>query len=263
MTTFIPGGPARYAHQRKGLRKILATNGVAALLFEPGTGKTATALDFASVLAIKHGWRRCSSSRRWPLSTPGWTRRRRGSARRSRSPPRRWVAPSPSGARPWPLVVAGRSRRPSPAKDTPLAIAHRGRSLAYAERLEPGLPLVEIVSVNTDMLASAAPRSARLTVADKVLDAVKRYDPDLVIVDESHRIKGNNGNASRLLHRIGRNVEYRLILTGTVMPHSPLDVYAQWRFLDPYAFGSDGQECHLVPTSTTSSPCSVAGWARR
>ena len=30
----------------------------------------------------------------------------------------------------------------------------------------------------------------------------------------------------------------RIILTGTVMPHSPLDVFGQWRFLDPYAFGT-------------------------
>ena len=45
-------------------------------------------------------------------------------------------------------------------------------------------------------------------------------------------------NASRLIGRIGRFVKRRVILTGTVMPHSPMNVFGQWRFLDPYAFGT-------------------------
>lgn len=75
------------------------------------------------------------------------------------------------------------------------------------------------------------------TTADVLFDAVKRYSPDLVIVDESHRIKSATSQVSRLLSRIGNVVPRRLILTGTVMPHSPLDVFGQWRFLDPEAFG--------------------------
>ncbi len=241
MTKFIPGGPARYAHQRKGLRKILATNGVAALLFDPGTGKTATALDFASILAIKNGGAKVlviaplAAIDTWVDQAQTWV-----------SPQVSFTAEALGGSITQRReALAARGGRPlkgtKPGRNTPLAVAHRGRALAYAERIEPGLPLLEIVSVNTDMLASRA-EVGSMTVADKVLDAVKRYDPDLVIVDESHRIKGNNGNASRLLHRIGRHVKHRLILTGTVMPHSPLDVYAQWRFLNPEAFGRNGAE---------------------
>jgi ABC-type Na+ transport system ATPase subunit NatA len=50
---FRPGGPKRYKHQQRGLKKMLETGGVTALLFEPGTGKTATTLDYASILALK------------------------------------------------------------------------------------------------------------------------------------------------------------------------------------------------------------------
>jgi SNF2 family DNA or RNA helicase len=37
---------------------------------------------------------------------------------------------------------------------------------------------------------------------------------------------------------VAKFVRRRILLTGTVMPHSPLDVFAQWRFLDRFAFGS-------------------------
>lgn len=54
MTAFIPEGPPRYRHQKIGLRKLIECRGTAALLFEPGTGKTATALDYLSLLALRN-----------------------------------------------------------------------------------------------------------------------------------------------------------------------------------------------------------------
>lgn len=54
----------------------------------------------------------------------------------------------------------------------------------------------------------------------------------LVILDESHKIKQNSGITSRFAGRLGLMAQYRLALTGTPMPHSPLDVWAQYRFLD-------------------------------
>src|SRR3546814_7696904 len=62
------------------------------------------------------------------------------------------------------------------------------------------------------------------------------FTPDLIVIDESRRIKGASSNASRTAARLTRLVPRRLILTGTVMPHSPMDVWAQWRFLEPMAF---------------------------
>lgn len=61
---------------------------------------------------------------------------------------------------------------------------------------------------------------------------------DLVVADESHRLKAPGGKASMFVSRLGRAVPYRLALTGTPMPHSPLDVFAQYRFLDPGVFGT-------------------------
>jgi SNF2 family DNA or RNA helicase len=54
----------------------------------------------------------------------------------------------------------------------------------------------------------------------------------LVIADESHRLKTPSGSGSRFVGKLGLRALHRLGLTGTPMPHSPLDVWAQFRFLD-------------------------------
>lgn len=61
---------------------------------------------------------------------------------------------------------------------------------------------------------------------------------DAVVLDESHRIKAPGGKASLFCSRLGDRVPFRLCLTGTPMPHSPLDCYAQYRFLDKRIFGT-------------------------
>jgi hypothetical protein len=62
---------------------------------------------------------------------------------------------------------------------------------------------------------------------------------DRVVLDESHRVKSAGGKASRYVARLRRVARRRLCLTGTPMPHSPLDVYGQYRFLDPRIFGTN------------------------
>ncbi len=60
---------------------------------------------------------------------------------------------------------------------------------------------------------------------------------DLIIADESHRLKAPGGKASLAFKRLRQHARARLALTGTPMPHSPLDVYAQFRFLSQTIFG--------------------------
>lgn len=61
---------------------------------------------------------------------------------------------------------------------------------------------------------------------------------DCVIADESHKIKAPGGKAALFMREIGKITKWRLALTGTPMPHSPADIYAQYRFLDSSIFGS-------------------------
>ena len=60
---------------------------------------------------------------------------------------------------------------------------------------------------------------------------------DLVILDEAHRIKAPGGKASLFFKRLRKFAAYRLALTGTPLPHGPMDIYAQFRFLDITIFG--------------------------
>jgi len=96
------------------------------------------------------------------------------------------------------------------------------------------------------MLASAlqAPRitvfvvnyeTARMPVLAEALAEVKF---DCVVCDESQRIKAHNSQQSKALAAIGATAKYRLALTGTPMQNSPMDVFGQFRFLDPGVFGT-------------------------
>ena len=64
---------------------------------------------------------------------------------------------------------------------------------------------------------------------------------DLLIVDESHRLKTPAGKASLYVSRLADRVPRRLALTGTPMPNSPLDIYAQYRIVDKSIYGTNNQ----------------------
>lgn len=68
--------------------------------------------------------------------------------------------------------------------------------------------------------------------------ALLKFKFDCVIADESHRIKAPGGKSSRWAGKLGRTTSRRVCLTGTPMPHSPLDLYGQFRFLAPEVFGT-------------------------
>lgn len=60
---------------------------------------------------------------------------------------------------------------------------------------------------------------------------------DVVILDESHKAKGNATATGKYCGRLFPISKRRLCLTGTPMPHSPLDIFSQARFLNPRFFG--------------------------
>lgn len=60
-----------------------------------------------------------------------------------------------------------------------------------------------------------------------------KYAWDFLVVDEAHRIKSPGGKTSWQIFRICRQSRKKLFMSGTPMPHSPLDIYAQFRALKP------------------------------
>lgn len=67
----------------------------------------------------------------------------------------------------------------------------------------------------------------------------KRLGLDCVICDESHRIKTPGSKCSCFLSKLGKAVPHRYLMTGTPLAESPLDVYAQYRFLDRSIYGTN------------------------
>jgi SNF2 family DNA or RNA helicase len=62
---------------------------------------------------------------------------------------------------------------------------------------------------------------------------------DAIICDESHRLKSPSSKCSRFMQLLGRRCDHRYIATGTLLAQTPLDVYAQYRFLNPAVFGTN------------------------
>ena len=63
------------------------------------------------------------------------------------------------------------------------------------------------------------------------------WHPDLIIADEGHKIKTHNIAASKAMHRLGARASYRLLLTGTVITNKAIDVFSQYKFLNPAIYG--------------------------
>jgi SNF2 family DNA or RNA helicase len=97
----------------------------------------------------------------------------------------------------------------------------------------------------------------------KVIDAVKW---SALVLDESHRIKAPRGTASLYLARLAAKHQHarRLCLTGTPMPHSPLDLFGQCRFLDPQLFGTSFVAMRSRYADTHPKfPSMVKSWKRQ
>lgn len=67
---------------------------------------------------------------------------------------------------------------------------------------------------------------------------IAKWNPDLIVCDESSKIKTPSASQSKALHRLGRQSKYNIILTGTPITGSPLDIFSQYKFLDDSIFGT-------------------------
>ena len=59
----------------------------------------------------------------------------------------------------------------------------------------------------------------------------------LMAIDESTTIKNPEAKRTKSICRLGRQTKYRRILTGSPVTKSPLDLYKQCEFLDPWLLG--------------------------
>ena len=77
------------------------------------------------------------------------------------------------------------------------------------------------------------------TWREEIFDALLDFDADLVIADESQRIKSHDAAQSKAMHQLGDKARYKLILSGTPVQNEAVDLWSQYRFLDPTIFGTN------------------------
>lgn len=225
-------------HQRKGVKFIQKKDGVAALLYEPGVGKTGTTLAYIDRLADELGEVRVlvvapmAAVDTWVLQPPMFM----DSPTKARflQGTTRTIIDKIAKARDWTQVP-----------DTKIKSDHGGGVTQMVSGNK-----VTIISISAGAVSSWCKDRQRTL---QMLSAIRKFSPDLIVVDESHIIKSGTANISKAMSLIGRMAKRRIILTGTVTPQSPLDVYGQWMFLAPWTFSDQyGEKYTKKPTKMTA-----------
>lgn len=67
--------------------------------------------------------------------------------------------------------------------------------------------------------------------------ALFEFQFDMIIVDESSRIKNPSADCSKVMHALAEHVPYRAALTGTPVTEGAEDIFSQFKFLDSSVFG--------------------------
>lgn len=64
-----------------------------------------------------------------------------------------------------------------------------------------------------------------------------KFGADMIVADEGHKIKTHSTNQSKALHKLGAKSKYKMLLTGTVITNKAIDVFSQYKFINPSIFG--------------------------
>jgi SNF2 family DNA or RNA helicase len=193
-----------YSHQKKALNKILKLDGQAALFMEMGTGKTKVAIDWAGIGFYNFGIRRVLVVA--PLSVLGV----------------------------WPRQIRQHSNVPSRAFRLEGTTRERLANLSRILR-NPEESKLTYVIINYEGIWRDGNNGGSVEAS------ILKWNPDLVIFDESHRLKNPMSKQSRSAYRISKEISHSLILTGTPITKAPLDAFGQFRAVNDRIFGSGDQ----------------------
>lgn len=209
-------------YQNKALRFLIKRNGVGMLFMDPGTGKSKVVTDFIAIQTHKYGQFKVLITA--PLSALDT----------------------------WSDQIEehlGYIKKEDELEEIPtrIFILNSGTILKKAKlisELDHAFEGLTVVVINQDAFKyKHKVRGLKtVTVQDRIIEAVtKHWSPDLIVVDEIHRIKTFNSNVSKAHKKLGAHAHMRIGLTGTAAPHSPLDFYGEYQFTEPVLFGDSWQ----------------------
>lgn len=203
-----------YAHQIEGMRfafKQFNQGLGAALLFEPRTGKTKTAIDITAALYLKRGVRKVVVIA--PNRVLGvWAKEFHAHC------------PVVHEIVVWDAKERrkGSIRQPAGHLDVQVIVTNYETFGTPGKRLESG-------------------RRSRSTGRFKNRKYITDWiggDDALIICDESHKLKNPSGKASNMIVGMRKFFKYQLILTGTPVTKArrAADIYMQWKLISPHRF---------------------------
>lgn len=206
-----------YAHQKEGIRFVFKQWGQglgAALLFEPRTGKTKTAIDCLSILYHKAGVRKIL------VVAPN---RVLGT----------WVEEFHVHC---PLMVQT------------IIWDKDARKVPLPKTMGPYDLQVVITNFEAFSTPGRRTRSGRRSKASgrfkhrSLLRAWLGKDYAAAVIDEGHKIKSPSGSAANMIVSMRDDFEYRLLLTGTPITKARRahDIYMLWQWVNPRRFAKWG-----------------------
>ena len=111
-----------------------------------------------------------------------------------------------------------------------------------------GVPVNVVVLKGTldkkkELLTQTAPDKLNIAIVNyesawRMEKELLAYNEDFIIADEAHKIKEGRTKQSRALHKLGDKARYKLLLTGTLIANRELDVWSQYRFVNPAIFST-------------------------
>lgn len=105
----------------------------------------------------------------------------------------------------------------------PLTINVLGRSVDYARKvLQADMDGIYIINYEKTW---------------RLLPQLLKLNPDFIIADESSRIKNPTSKQTKAMLKLSTVAEFKSILTGTPTPNTWLELFPQWKFLDPRMLG--------------------------
>lgn len=85
--------------------------------------------------------------------------------------------------------------------------------------------------------AGRKPRK-RFYIDKRISETIRDWRPDVIVIDEGHKIKKGTARRSKAIHGLGTVARYKIDLTGTPTGNKKiLDLWSQFRFLHPELLG--------------------------
>lgn len=192
-----------YEHQANALKKIFRSDLGHALFMDPGTGKTKIAVDSVGAFNQHFGDKYRKILVLCPINALSvW--------------PKEFTIHGPFHHDVWVRPDSGTSH---------------DKAQAFSEWVEKTKQGDHFYNVDVAVFNYEA--IIRRNGKQPIFEAIQKWDPDLIILDESQKVKTATAQRSRQVHKLCANAKFTLLLTGTPIGKNLLDLYSQLKCITP------------------------------